>query len=87
MVNLYSYISDYAGTTYIRQAYAEDETAAVIELAKMMYDELGQNWECPLHESEPTQIEGLQNIWCVSAVLNDSLFCCHFSLTLEGNQK
>ena len=78
---LYTFVFEYAGGTYVSQVTAASLKAAVrrwaVELPADKIDDFGPASKARLIEDAaaegPTPIEGLSNVWCLTALVRGKL--------------
>lgn len=81
MKELYTYILEFEGDTMVRQSEADNEHNAVIEIARLMGAEKGEEWRREIGMDEPVLITGMNNVWYIGALIRGKLLSCHFVRT------
>ena len=86
----YTFVLEFLGGTYVRQATGESPEAALRAWLRLAGEE---EFEWASHRAEllravcdevPVPIEGCQNVWCISGLAGDHLFLIHIIGTENG---
>ena len=79
-MKLFTIVLDYMGATLISQVAENDPSAAIIKWASGAEDryakELGvraQLLAAAFHEPDPSEIDGINHVWCDSGIVDDKL--------------
>jgi hypothetical protein len=88
--DLFTFFFDYKGGTYVSQVRASSPVEALKAWTKTLdhtkVNGLGLSGKQKLLENinePPTQLEGVKNTWCCSALLKGQLALVHFTQTKE----
>jgi hypothetical protein len=90
-MGLFTFILDYAGGTYVSQITADNLDLAWSNLPKAFdssqiagFDlESKYSLDERLREDGPVPLEGFQNIWCATALINNELALIHLVRTVK----
>jgi hypothetical protein len=85
----YTFIMEYKGGIYVSQIEADSNKTALIKWAKQLevseiYGfELNNKEELisEMRDEQPVLLDGLTNVWCVSALISDESALIHFVQT------
>lgn len=81
MTQLYTFVLEYAGGTYVSQYRGETLIAAMQSWSSAEQAKLAGQWSGEIVEllferlgnNEPVRLDGLQHVWCVSASVSSDL--------------
>jgi hypothetical protein len=80
MEHLYTFFFEYRGGVTIRQVLATRLSRAIEIMVKIMSDEKGISWSDFL-EDHPVPVVDIENVWCITALIDDALCMCHITVT------